>query len=246
MKDNFSTQASVYARFRPGYPPELIAHLATLAPGRYSAWDCGTGNGQVAALLTRHFDDVFATDISEKQLLEAPQDPRIRYALEQAEQCSAADQSFDLVVVAQSIHWFRFERFYAEVRRVLKPGGVLAVIGYGLFESDAPAVDAVIRRFYTDIVGPYWDAERRYIDEGYRTIPFPFEEIPMPVFVMQYRWTLADLLGYLRTWSAVQHYVRERGEHPVGLIESDLQQAWAGAAERAIRFPLLLRVAVAG
>jgi SAM-dependent methyltransferase len=242
MKDNFSAQAALYARFRPAYPPELIAHLASLAPNRQSAWDCGTGNGQVAAMLAGHFGQVYATDISEKQLGEAPAHPRIRYALEPAEQCSAPDQAFDLIVVAQAIHWFNFDRFYAQVRRVLRPGGVLAVLGYGIFRTDSPAVDALIHRFYTEITGPYWDPERRYLDEGYHTIPFPLEEIRMPDFAMQYRWTFPDVIGYLNTWSAVQHYIRENGENPVALMEAEFRRAWGGVGEREVRFPLLTRV----
>lgn len=243
MKDNFSVQASLYARFRPTYPPELIDYLAALAPGRISAWDCGTGNGQIAVLLAGHFDQIYATDISEKQLNEAPSHPRIRYALEPAERCSAPDHSFDLIVVAQAIHWFDFDRFYAQVRRVLKPGGVLAVIGYSLFRTDAPAVDDIIhQRFYTEITGPYWDPERRYLDEEYRSIPFPFQEVQMPEFFMRYRWTLSDVTGYLNTWSAVQHYIREHGENPVKLIEQELRHAWGGVVEREITTALLLRV----
>lgn len=241
MKDNFSAQSAGYARFRPGYPPALIEYLAACAPGRIHAWDCGTGNGQVAVLLAEHFEQVYATDISEKQLAEAPQHPKIRYAVEAAEQCSAPAHSFDLIVVAQAIHWFDFDRFYAVVRRVLTPGGVLAVIGYGLFETGDAAVDALIRQFYTEIVGPYWDPERRYIDEAYRTIPFPFREMDLPPFTMNYRWSVAELLGYLGTWSAVQHYRRAKGQDPVEWIAEPLRQNWGTDQEHDIRFPLLCR-----
>lgn len=242
MKDNFSTQASHYARFRPTYPPELIAHLAAAVPARGAAWDCGTGNGQVALLLAEHFESVYATDISAKQLNEAPAHPRIRYAVEPAEACQAPDGSFDLIVVAQAIHWFDFGRFYAEVGRLLRPGGLLAVVGYGLFHTDSTGVDAVIRRFYTAVIGKYWDPERRYVDEEYRTIPFPFREIALPEFAMAYRWTVDDLLGYLGTWSAMQHYRKAEGEDPVAGIEAELRAAWGRAEVRAVRFPLLLRV----
>lgn len=180
MKDNFSAQASAYARFRPTYPPELIAELVALAPARQAAWDCATGNGQVAYALAEYFEEVLATDISAKQLAQARQHPRIQYQLEPAEKCSAPDQSFDLIVVAQAIHWFDFEGFYAEVRRVLRPGGVLALVGYGVFSTENAALNAVIDHFYREITGPYWDPERRHIDEEYRTILFPFEQITMP------------------------------------------------------------------
>ncbi len=242
MKDNFSTQAAAYAKFRPNYPPELISQLAALAPQQQSAWDCATGNGQVALALTAYFEQVLATDISEKQLQQARPHPHIRYALEPAEKCSAPDQSFDLIVVAQAIHWFDFERFYTEVRRLLRPGGVLALIGYGLFRTGDAGVDAVVDHFYKNITDPYWDPERRYIDEAYRTIPFPFEEIEMPHFEMKSHWSADDVLGYFNTWSAVQHYIRKNRQNPVDLIEADLRKAWGQEAERQINCPLLVRV----
>lgn len=242
MKDNFSTQAAGYARFRPNYPPALINYLANLPLAKQAVWDCGTGNGQVAVQLAHYFDEVFATDISAKQLREAPAHARIRYAVEAGERCSAPDDAFDLIVVAQAIHWFDFDRFYAEVRRVLRPGGVLAVVGYGLLQTDSTAMNDIIRRFYTEIVGPYWDPERRYLDEAYRTIPFPFEETGTPEFSMQYRWSMDDLLGYLGTWSAVQHYQRQKAADPVELIEAALRRAQGDRMEIAIHFPVHLRV----
>ncbi len=242
MKDNFSAQAAQYARFRPVYSKELIAWLAAQSPARQAAWDCGTGNGQVALLLAEYFDHVFATDISRKQLQEAPAHPRIHYAEEPAEQCSAADQAFDLVVVAQAIHWFQFEKFYEAVRRVLRPGGLLAAIGYGLFHTDAADVNALVRRFYLEVVGPFWDPERRYVDEQYRTIPFPFAEVSMPDFLMVYRWRFEELLGYLNTWSAVQHYQQRYGQNPVQLVEEMLKAAWGDVEFRTVQFPVFTRV----
>ncbi len=240
MKDNFSRQAASYARYRPVYPPALIDHLANLAPGRAAAWDCATGNGQVAIALAEHFEFVLATDMSAQQLQHARPHPRIRYAQERAERCSAADETFDLITVAQAVHWFDFEPFFAEVRRVLRPGGVLALIGYSLFTANDAGVDTVVRHFYKNITGPYWDVERRHIDAAYRTIPFPLEEIPVPEFSMEFDWTVDDVLGYFSSWSAVQHYIREKGENPVRLIEQALRDAW-GPGNRIVSTALLLR-----
>lgn len=241
MKDNFSGNASAYAQFRPHYPDELFAQLLPLVKTSDAAWDCGTGNGQVAGELADHFKDVYATDISRDQLDKAIQKPNIHYSVQSAEHTSFADNTFDLVTVAQAIHWFRFHEFYSEVKRTLKPGGLIAVIGYGLLETDEP-LQQLLHHFYRKIVGPYWDAERRYLDEDYKTIPFPFEEIDMPALSMKYSWKSDQLLGYLRTWSAVKHYKQRNDVDPVGLIEADLIASFGNMGEKEIVFPLLLRV----
>ncbi|WP_299990132.1 class I SAM-dependent methyltransferase [uncultured Pontibacter sp.] len=225
MKDNFSGHAADYARFRPTYPQELIAHLARLAPARQLAWDCATGNGQVAGMLASFFDQVVATDISENQLKNAVQQPNISYRVEQAEQASLPDHAMDLVVVAQAVHWFDFDRFYQEVERVLKPDGLIAVIGYGLLSTHS-SLDKVIRYFYSEVLEGYWDPERSYLDEGYRTIPFPFQEVELPQFSSSYTWTPEDLIGYLNTWSAVKHYEKQQGHNPVQLIEKQIREAF--------------------
>jgi SAM-dependent methyltransferase len=243
MKDNFSQQAAIYAAFRPTYPPELFQYLYTLISNRQCAWDCGTGNGQVAAALADHFDKVYATDISEKQIARAVQKPNIFYSVQRAEQTSFNDNQFGLVTVAQAIHWFKFDEFYDEVKRTLKPGGILAVIGYGLMETSGELND-VIRHFYKNVVGPYWDVERSYIDEEYTTIPFPFEEVSTPDFAMEYDWNIDQLTGYLSTWSSVQHYINKNNTDPLTLVSEQLKQAWGVEAIKKFTFKILLRVGV--
>jgi SAM-dependent methyltransferase len=242
MKDNFSRQAGLYAQFRPVYPPQLYQFILSLVPGRSAAWDCGTGNGQVAVVLADHFVRVEATDISARQLEQAPVRPNLTYTLTPAEQTPFADATFDLITVAQAVHWFDFDRFYAEVRRVLRPGGILALWGYGLMRTGDPAVDHWIDDFYHHRVGPYWDAERSLVDAAYQTIPFPFPEIPAPAFAMEYRWTRDHLLGYLSTWSAVQHYRRANEEDPLEAPAKILREIWPDGTEKSVRFPLFLRI----
>lgn len=241
MKDNFSHDSKQYAQFRPHYPKELFDHLLSLIKEKNTAWDCGTGNGQVAGVLADHFREVYATDISQQQIDEAVTRPNIYYSIQPAEKTSFNEKQFDLITVAQAIHWFRFDDFYTEVKRTLKPGGIIAVIGYGPVQTTEP-LQAIIDHFYKNIVGPYWDAERHYIDELYQTIPFPFEEIKMPVFTMSYEWTIEQLTGYLSTWSAVKHYRKQKGHDPLSFIEKELQEAWAGLSTHSFEFPVLLRV----
>ena len=246
FKDHFSSHAGAYARHRPRYPVELFAYLAAIAPGRRLAWDCATGNGQAALGLAEHFERVVATDASARQIGQAEAHPRIAYRVAPAERSGLESGSVELTTVAQALHWFDFDAFYAEVRRVSAPGARLAVWVYDLLRV-APALDAVLRRYHDEVVGPYWPPERKWVDERYATIPFPFEEIAAPAFEMRAEWALADLVGYLDTWSAAKRFKNERGEDPLDLIREELAAAWGGPeAVQAIRWPLVLRVGRVG
>ncbi|MGB7787018.1 MAG: class I SAM-dependent methyltransferase [Salinimicrobium sp.] len=239
MKDYFSSNSAEYAKFRPTYPPELFEFLKQLDIPKQRAWDCGTGNGQVAGKLAEFFAEVKASDISKNQLEHAVQKSNISYALQPAEKTDFPDDFFDLVTVAQAIHWFDFEAFYHEVKRVMKPCGYIAVIGYGLFRSN-PETNKIIDHFYREIVGPYWYPERKYLDKKYKSIPFPFKEVETPHFKSRENWSLERLLGYLNTWSSVKNYGRQKGENAVGLIEEELQQSFGAAGE--VEFPILFRL----
>lgn len=239
MKDYFSSHASEYVRFRPRYSSELFQFLKQLPNEKQRAWDCGTGNGQVAGELAEFFSEVRATDISKEQLKEAVQKSNISYSLQPAEKTEFPDDFFDLVTVAQAIHWFDFNKFYSEVKRVLKPEGFLAIIGYGLFRSNVET-NKVIDHFYREIVGPYWYPERKYLDEKYEIIPFPFKEVKTPEFRVKEPWSLERLLGYLITWSSVRNYESQKGENPVALIEQALQQSFGDRGE--VEIPIFFRL----
>lgn len=239
MKDNFSANSHHYARYRPHYPQELFDFLRQLLQKRERAWDCGTGNGQVAGKLADFFEEVYATDISTRQLMNAIDKPNVRYTKQRAENTNFPDSAFDLITVAQAIHWFDFEKFYAEVGRTLKTGGYLAVIGYSLFRSNT-GTNQVIDHFYRNIVGPYWDPERVYLDEEYKTIPFPLEEVEVPAFRHRMDWSLERLVGYLNTWSAVKHFINEKGKNPVDLIQNDLKESFGNRG--VVEFPILFRL----
>ena len=240
-KDNFSNQASLYRKFRPSYPEALIDRLCELLPESNLAWDCATGNGQIATILSGKFQNVVATDISGEQLKKAPQKENITYKVERAEKASLSNASVDLIVVAQAIHWFDFDYFYAEAKRVLMEDGIIAAIGYPLLTTEVPKLNRLIDYFYKDIVGNYWDAERKYIDDHYTTIPFPFEEFQLPEFEMKYNWTYEQLTGYLESWSAVSHYKSENGTNPLKLIKIPLKKIFNYCENVTIRFEIIGR-----
>lgn len=241
VKDIFSKQSALYQKFRPGYPEALVDMLCERIPERHLAWDCATGNGQIAKMLSRKFANVIATDISSEQLKKASRKDNIQYKIERAENSSLSDASIDLIVVAQGIHWFDFGAFYTEAKRVLKEDGLIAVIGYPLLTTESPELDKTIRYFYRDVVGSYWDAERKYIDERYATIPFPFAEFKLPAFETKYKWTKEQLTGYLASWSAVAHYQRKNGTNPLALIKKSLENIFNERKTAEVRFEIMGR-----
>jgi ubiquinone/menaquinone biosynthesis C-methylase UbiE len=243
--DHFSTVAGRYADFRPHYPAALFDYLSTLAPRSSLVWDCAAGNGQATVDLAGRFDRVVATDASREQIASAQPHPKAEYRVAPAEQSELPDHSVDLITVAQALHWFDFDRFYHECRRVLKPDGVLATWAYGVTEVEGEEPNRINHDFYANTVGPYWPPERKWVEEGYRTIPFPFKAMtpPPPAFRMETHWTLDQLVGYFSTWSATSRYTKANGSSPIPELAERLGRAWGDAkATRRIVWPLSLRV----
>jgi SAM-dependent methyltransferase len=238
-KDLFSSHANQYATFRPTYPQGLYDFIFSLVNNFKIAWDAGTGNGQVARDLSRQFEKVIATDLSAKQLENAYQANNIFY-FQTKETIMFSGQQFDLICVAQAIHWFDRKKFYAEVKRVAKPEAIIAVWGYGLLSIDHE-IDVMIKDFYSNIIGPYWDKERKLIDDEYKTIEFPFSEIPAPGFNFSFQWSLGELQGYINTWSSVQNYIRKHNVNPVDNLIARIQPWW-NAEKKEVKFPLFLRL----
>jgi ubiquinone/menaquinone biosynthesis C-methylase UbiE len=240
MKDNFSKQAALYAQYRPVYPAALFEFILGRVEEKRTAWDCATGNGQTAQQLAPHFETVHATDISQQQLDHAGQVSNIFYSLQPAEQTNFNDDQFDLVTVSQALHWFDFDKFYREVKRVTKPGGWIAVWMYGGL-SISPEIDQLKQAYYSNTLGPYWDKERKYVDDNYAGILFPFAEISCPEFSIRDEWALGDFEGYLNTWSALQKFMVANGYNPVGELVQQVQPFWTNE-KMPIRFPLYLRM----
>lgn len=240
----FSSVAREYANFRPGYPAELFAWLARIAPATHAVWDCGCGSGQASTALAEYFDEVFATDVAPEQIAAAKSHPRVRYSVASAEKSGLADASVDLVTVAQALHWFDVQSFYDEARRVARPGAMLAVWTYPRLEFVSADLDRVFLDFYANVVGPYWPPERKHVEAHYQTLPFPAGEIEHPPFGLELAWSFDQVIGYASSWSATARYRKERGTDPLPVLAQTLRTVWPAAAPtQALRMPLVVRVA---
>lgn len=239
LHDHFSRQAAAYRAARPCYPRELFAFLAAQAPGPELAWDVGTGNGQAAVALADVMAAVIATDISREQLAEAEPHPRIFYRQAPAEASDLPERCMDLITVAQALHWFDREAFFAAARQILKPAGVLAVWTYDLVSVE-PQIDGYVQAFYHDTVGPFWPAERRLVEERYASVALPYSELQVPSFELVADWPLERFTTYLRSWSASQRYLEQHGEDPVGSLAERLGDLW-GTESRRLVWPLTVR-----
>jgi len=252
-KDHFSGHAASYAEFRPRYPDALFSWLADNAPARRVAWDAATGNGQAAVGLARHFERVIATDASRQQIANAvrpripyPVSPisypvsRISYVVSSAESSGLPASSVELVTVAQALHWLDPAGFFEEAKRVLVPGGLVAVWTYVEPALDDPALDAVLQEF-AGAMRPWWPPERAITETGYRGVAFPFREIEAPAFEMSMVVTKESLAGYLRTWSATRRHIAARGSDPVDDLEKRLAAVWPDGARKKLSWAFHLR-----
>lgn len=241
--DHFSALAQAYAGGRPHYPEALFHYLSSVCRRHELAWDCAAGSGQATIPLTRHFRRVVGTDASEAMLARAPSHPRVEYRVAPAESSGIATASADLITVAQALHWLPVEEFYREADRALVAGGMLAVWTYGTQVMEDDVLNRLLQMFYTDVVGPFWAPERRHVESGYRTLPFPYPELIPPRFMMEEEWTMGELLGYLGTWSATHNFRQANQRDPVEEFGRHLAPRWGDPAmARPVRWPLSLRL----
>jgi SAM-dependent methyltransferase len=238
LSKDFSARAEAYKTFRPRYPHELFDFIAEHTVRRSLVWDCGCGNGQATLPLAERFERVIATDVSLGQLRQAQTHQRVAYIASSAEGSGLTSGIADAIVVTQAAHWFQFDNFYTEVRRVARHRGFLALIGYGLLEVD-PAVDKIMRRFYFDVVGRFWPPERRLLDQEYKTVPFPFPEVTAPELDIRLHWEFPEMMGYMSTWTAVENFRQHRGEDPLPALAKELEPHWRRS--RTVRWPLYIR-----
>ncbi len=242
FKDHFSTHAKEYSRHRPKYPAELFAFLSSICSAHNTAWDCATGSGQAAIGLEPYFKEIIATDASASQIEHAQLHPKIKYRTALAENSGLSDGSADLITVATAIHWLNTSRFYPEVRRILRPNGVIAVWLYKDSEINEE-IDTIVRNYSQNIIGKYWSDENKKAENFEHSIKFPFTKIAAPSFVLTENRTLKDYLNYLYTWSATQKYIKVKGKNPLELIAEDILKAWKDEnIKREVKWKLLMKV----
>lgn len=225
--DNFSTKSKNYSFSRPTYPQSLFKFLSTVTLQNNLAWDCATGNGQAAIGLAKYFKKVIASDASRNQIRYAFQRENVEYKVFQAENAEIDSDSVDIVTVAQALHWFDLDKFYSNVKRVGKKGGIIAVWSYDMHKVN-PQIDKITSKLDVDgdILGSYWDKEARYVKEKYKTITFPFREISVPVFKTTLYWNLHQLWNYMKTWSSVKKYYSENKRDPLELVKPEVRALW--------------------
>ena len=241
-KDLFSKQADLYARYRPTYPKELYEYILSFVKEQNIAWDCATGNGQAAVVLADHFKKVIATDISAAQIEKAIKKDNIEYSVCPAESTPFKENTFDLVTVAQAYHWIRWDEFKKEVTRVCKSGAIIAVWTYNRNKIGDEKIDDAIYSFYQNVTQPYWDPERKYVEELYATVEFDYELLPVKQFETTLNWQREDMIGYTSSWSAIQKYIKVNGYSPISIIEEELNKFWPEGEKKKVSFPIYLKL----
>jgi len=244
--DNFSTQSKEYSFSRPTYPESLFEFLSKVTPQKNLAWDCATGNGQAAIGLSKYFKKVIASDASKNQIRHGFQIENIDYKLFPAENAELDNDSVDIVTVAQTLHWFDFDKFYYNVKRVGKKDGVVAVWSYDMHKIN-PQIDKFTDRLDVDgeILGSYWNKEIKYVKEKYKTILFRFKEISVPAFKTTLYWNLHQLWNYMQTWSSVKKYYSENKSDPLDLVKSEMKNLWGDELDkREVTWNINIRVGI--
>jgi len=241
-KDLFSKQSDLYARYRPTYPKELFEYILSFVKEKNTAWDCATGNGQAAVVLADQFKKVIATDISAAQIDKAIRKENIAYSVCAAESTPFEENTFDLVTVAQAYHWIKWDEFRNEVVRVGKNDAVIAVWMYYNHTTGDKRIDNAVRDFYQNVTRPYWDYERKYVEEKYAAVEFDYDLLPAKTFDSVLQWKREDLIGYIGSWSAIQKFIKVNGHSPISIIEEEIKKLWPEGEMKKVVFPIYLKL----
>ncbi|KAM0749433.1 S-adenosyl-L-methionine-dependent methyltransferase [Meredithblackwellia eburnea MCA 4105] len=247
-----------YAASRPYYPPALYHHVISAAtpfpspPPDRTLLDLGCGPGLSTFSFLPHFARLIGLDPSPNMVNaansilqekinagEVHKHEQVQFLVGVGEDLKAVgveDDTVDLVVAGQAAHWFDTTKVYAELARVLKPGGSMVFWGYGEFYlPNHPKSSALIPPYSAGTLGPYWQQPGRSIVES---LLVPLALPPSPTFTSQTRsfflsdspsyvppspetthpllltqnWSLKEIEGYLKTFSAAHTYDEKHGD----------------------------------
>ena len=236
----FDDKAALYASSRPLYPRELFDFIASLVKSHDQAWDCATGNGQAAISLAKYFSIVEATDVSQEQIANAFQSENISYSVQPAESTNFQDDQFDLVNVAQALHWFDYDQFWVEVVRVLKRTGVFVAYSYLWPQIDAD-IDRILDESIKRTIEPYWVPNNKIMWDSYRSLDLPFETIAAPNIDLENYWNLEQFLNYIHTWSGTRRCMDDLGSDCFEKARQALQLAWGDPSQKmVVKSPLTI------
>lgn len=238
--DMFGGHAKLYASARPTYPQELYEYIESLCKEKNKLWDCATGTGQAALPLSQYFNQVYATDINAQQVEAANKAKNITYSVASAENTEFADESFDLITVAQALHWFDYENFWPEVDRVLKTDGVFIAWGYDWTKIDFD-VDFQIEKNLFELLTDYWQPKAKILWGGYAVekVSFPYQQVKAPKLTIDLEWNLEQLFDYFLSWSATQAYIKDNGTSLIELAKTQVQKIWGNPKEtKLIQWPI--------
>lgn len=229
----FNDEADLYASSRPMYPKELFDFIASLVKSHDEAWDCATGNGQAAIGLAKHFSIVEATDISKEQIANAFHSENINYSVQPGEITNFRNHQFDLVSVAQALHWFDYEKFWDEVARVLKPTGAFVAFSY-VWPHVNEDIDQILEECIKSVIEPYWAPNNKLAWDSYRSLDLPFETIATPNIDLENHWNLDQFLNYIHTWSGTRRCINDMGSDFFEVARRSLQSVWGDSSKKLV------------
>ena len=241
-KNYFEEKGDEYSQYRPTYPDRLGTLLAQLCQNNEHALEIGCGSGQLSGVLAKNFDVVIATDPSIEQISNAQPYDRVHYQEGSAEKIEMPNNSVDLIVAAQSAHWFDLPNFYEQVKKIGKDQAILALISYGVF-SMAGEVGKRFSDFYWQEIHQFWPPERKHIEQGYQSFDFPFAELSLPKLSIERHWTIPQMLGYIETWSAVRIARKSDNSSLLEILKRDISSMNSDSDETyRIEWPIVGRV----
>jgi ubiquinone/menaquinone biosynthesis C-methylase UbiE len=227
--------AKIYSQARPSYPIELVEKIIEFMKEKNVdsfdlAVDVGCGNGQATHLFSPYFKNTFGYDVSENQIKEAKKtsmDDKISFYVSPSEKLPLKNDSVSLVTVAAAIHWFNLDKFYAECNRILRPNGVLAIFAYFLpTVTNTSKPDLLSKKIedFLKVLRPYFAKEIEIIEQRYKTVKPPFNEIQRDIlFKNELKWKIEHLIKFLETLSGYQSFnIKNPGNNFIKSFRMDI------------------------